>query len=163
MSDEANVSRQRYPEWIFFIIGMFFFFTLVGAIFAYIPTLQSDLQAFFLNFNMATVPNSNGLILPAPATPGLFTDVYWAAEVFCIAWGIFSIFTLGLRTAAGSAPWRKAETISGMFWWFGASYLISIFLTASTTLIGWFTFWTTIIMLFGGSLIMRGLVIAAFR
>ena len=163
MSDSINARRQKYPEWIFAIIGLFFFFTLVGAISTLIPALSSDLQTFILNFHMVTVPNSNGLTLPAPANPGLYTNIYTAGEIFCIAWGFFSIVSLALRTIAGSAPWRKAETISGMFWWFGASYLISTFLNAGTTMTAWFAFWAAIIMLIGGSLIIRGLVIAALR
>jgi hypothetical protein len=127
------------------------------------PTLVNDAQAFSASFHMVTVPNSSGLVFPAPANPGLYTTVYMAGEVFCIAWGVFSTFTLILRTVIGSAPWRKARSISGMFSWFGASYLIGTFLTVGTTLVTWFAFWAAIIMLIGGSLIIRGLATAALR
>jgi hypothetical protein len=50
-----------------------------------------------------------------------------------------------------------------MVWWFGAWLLISTFLTASATLTAWFLFWAAIIMLMGGSLIIRAIILAAIR
>jgi hypothetical protein len=162
MSQNTEDSRPRFPNWIFPVVGIFFFFTLAGSIATLMPTLSNDFQIFFMNFTLATVPNT-GLTLPAPSTPGLHTNIYTAGAMFCLGWGFFAIAMLVVRIIARSPPWKTAEEFSSMVWWFGAWFLLTTFLTASATVTAWFTFWAAIVMLIGASLIIRGIVIAAIR
>jgi membrane protein YdbS with pleckstrin-like domain len=61
-----------------------------------------------------------------------------------------------LRFVVDSPFSKKAETVSNLVFWLGASYLISTFLIETTT---WFVFWAAIIMLSGVSLIVRAVVL----
>jgi hypothetical protein len=162
LSQDRVDSRPRFPEWIFPIVGVFFFFTLVGSISQIIPGLYSDLQAFFLNFRLVSVPNT-GITMPAPADPAMHIAVYGAAAIFCLAWGFYAIVMLILRLIARSPPRRTAQEFSSMVWWFGAWFLIGAFLNASVTLVGYFAFWAAIIMLIGGSLMVRAIVLAIIK
>jgi hypothetical protein len=162
LSKSAEDSRPRFPNWIFTVVGIFFFFTLVGSISAFLPGLSNDLQIFFSNFALATVPNT-GIMAPAPSNPGISLTVYTAAGLFCLGWGIFAIAMLVVRVIARSPPWKTAEEFSSMVWWFGAWLLISTFLNASATVTTWFLFWAAIVMLIGGSLIVRAIILAIIR
>ncbi|WXG44671.1 MAG: hypothetical protein WED04_11670 [Promethearchaeati archaeon SRVP18_Atabeyarchaeia-1] len=162
MSQTDQTPRPRFPEWIFAVVGLFFFFTLASTIFSTLPTLSSDLQTFFLNFTLAIVPNTD-MKLPAPSNPGLYTNIYAAGGLFCLGWGFFAILMLVVRVIARSPPWKTAEEFSSMVWWFGAWYLVGVLLTATATLTTWFLFWAAIVMLLGGSLIIRAIILAALR
>jgi hypothetical protein len=48
-----------------------------------------------------------------------------------------------------------------IIWWFGAYYLVTLFLNVWTTLTLWFAFWGALFMLLGAELIIRGLILAA--
>jgi hypothetical protein len=90
-----------------------------------------------------------------------------AAERFCFIWGVFQIVILVLRLVLRSHVDKVAETVSNMVYWFGSGVLVRMFLLefvrfpSVTGVTRWFVFWAAIIMLFGVTLIIRGIIRAA--
>jgi hypothetical protein len=158
LSESFKFSSFKFRESIFSAISAGFFFILVGAIFVTAPNLFDNFIAFFGDFEIVSVPNTENLLLPAPVSPSTHSDVYSAVTKFSLIWGLYQIVILALRFIAYSPLSKKAETTSNIIFWLGASYLINTLLIETTT---WFVFWTTIIMLAGVSMIGRAVILAA--
>jgi hypothetical protein len=165
---EGFVFSRRHREGLIAGISAGFFFIVAGALFVIMPTLFDRIVTFLNSFDIVTIPNL-GIPWPAPAQPFLSSHltVYLAAERFSFIWGVFEIVLLVLRIVLRSNIEKIAETASNMLYWFGSGVLIRMFLLESVrfpTVAGltrWFAFWAAIIMLFGVSLIIRGIIRAA--
>jgi len=161
LSESYEEFPKRPPrEGLFGAISAGFFFLLVGAIFVITPSLFERIFDFFGNFEVVSVPNT-GISLLAPTRPWAHSIVYRATEQFCFAFGFFQIVILALRFIARSPVGKKAETSGNVVFWLGAGYLISLFLTQTTTWEDWFAFWSAIIILLGSTLIVRAIILAA--
>ena len=159
LNESAESFIRGHREGLLSALSAGFFFILVGAIFVITPELFDNFQDFFRNFDILRVPNTD-IHLPAPENPGIHSGVYSTAIQFSFIWGLFQIVILALRFIARSPLSKKAETVSNLFFWLGASYLISTFLNETTTVETWFVFWTAVIMLIGVSLIIRAIILA---
>jgi len=157
---------HKHGEGLFSAISAGFFLVLVGAIFMTTPNLFDRIIDFFSDFYLARVPNL-GIRLPAPEFPRVHLVVYRAVAQFCFIWGLFQIVILALRFVVRSPLSKKAETVSNLFFWFGAGFLTRAFLIETTSwafltaMTRWFAFWSGIIMLIGVSLIIRAIILAA--
>jgi hypothetical protein len=160
LSEPRETHRPLMHEGLFIAVIIIFFFSLVSWFFATTPNLGNDISAFFKGFALVQVPNTTYL-LPAPATPGAYPTIFVVAAQWCLIWGGFEIFLLILRFGVRSSSWRKVETFTTIIWWFGAYYLINMFLGSATTLVLWFAFWGAIITLLGAQLVIRGIILAA--
>jgi len=168
LSESFERSSSRYQEGLISAISAGFFFVLVGAIFITTPNLFGKILDFFQDdWGLVRVPNLGSVFLPAPAHPLTHRVVYRAVEQFSLIWGLFQIVILALRFFARS-PWgKRAETVSNIVFWLGASFLIRTFLIETIRLpllsevARWFVFWSGIIMLIGVSLIIRAIILAA--
>lgn len=160
MGENTEEKTLKRLEAYFSIASIGFLLILLGAIFASTSNLYDDIIAFFKDFTIVEVPNTQ-ILLPAPANPQTHLTVYSAAGTFCLIWGIYEIAILIARFFIRSTTNKKAETLANIIFWLGASYIIKEFLNATTTTTMWFTFWTLIITLLGVSLIVRGLILAA--
>ena len=159
LNENSKGFSRRYKEGLFSAISAGFFFILIGAIFVTTPNLFDKIIDLFRDFDIVRVPNME-ILLPAPASPGTHSLVYSAVTEFSFVWGLFQIVILALRFIAHSPLSKKAETVSGLVFWLGASFLISTFLNETTTVITWFVFWAAIMMLIGLSLIIRAIILA---
>lgn len=157
----VNGSRQ-YNESFVSAFSFGVFLILLGAIFIATPNFFDKLSAFFMDFDIVQVSNT-GIYFPAPKNPANHTTVYSAASQFCLAWGIFLIALLCFRIFAHSPLHKKAENFSDIVVWLGGAVLITSFLNEGTTASVWFAFWASVITLIGVSLIVRALILAAFR
>jgi hypothetical protein len=153
---------QRYKESFVSAFSIGVFLILLGAIFIATPNFFDKLSAFFMDFDIVQVSNI-GIYFPAPKNPASHTAVYLAASQFCLAWGIFLIALLCFRVFAHSPLNKKAENFSDIVVWLGDAVLITSFLNEKTTASAWFAFWALVITLIGVSLIVRALILAAFR
>jgi len=166
MTEQSYWRRRGYREGIISAISAGFFFILVGAIFIMTPDLFSRIIAFIEDFAIVQVPNT-AIYFFAPARPLLIghITVYRAIREFSLVWAIFQIVVLIIRAAARSTLGKIAETGSNIGFWFGATYLIGIFLiertwlTSSSELTVWFAFWAAIIMLAGLTMIIRAIIL----
>lgn len=162
MNESSKVFQPRYREALFSAFSAGFFFILVGTLFATMPNLFDNILTFFHDFDIVSVPNTE-ISLPAPKSPSDHLVVYSAVGQFSLMWGLFEIVILALRFFARSPLSKKAETVSNLVFWLGASYLIGTFLNETTTATTWFAFWAVIITLIGVSLIVRAIILAAVR
>lgn len=154
---------RRYGNGLIGAISAGFLFIIVGLIFLRTPSLVTDVWDFFTDFKAVEVPNLENIFLPAPASPQAHASVYLAAGQFSLIWGFFQIAILALRLFFGSPLDKKAQTVLDIVFSLGASYLINMFLNELTTTELWFTFWSTILMLIGTTLIIRGAILAALQ
>lgn len=165
---EGFVFSRRHREGLIAGISAGFFFIVAGALFIIMttPPLFDGIVAFFNNFDLVTIPNL-GIPWPAPTSPFTHSVVYLAAERFCFIWGVFEIVILVIRLVLRSNIDKISETVSNIVYWFGAGVLVRMFLLefvrfpTVTGLTRWFVYWAAIIMLFGVTLIIRGIIRAA--
>ncbi len=145
-----------------------FFFVIVGALFVITPNLFDRIVAFINDWDVVTIPHFGipWLAPLHPFSPGNQT-VYLAAERFSFIWGVFQIVILVLRLVLRSTVEKISETVGNMVYWFGSGFLIRLFLLEFVRfptvggLTRWFVFWAAIIMLFGVTLVIRGIIRAA--
>lgn len=161
-------SSRGYGEGLFSAVSAGVFFVLIGAIFVYSfavldVNLFSEIVAFAQGFGLVSVPNTPIVRFPAPRFPSAHLPIYVAAGQFSLFWGIYQVAILAVRFVARSPVTRKAETASNVIYWFGASYLLSLFLTETVTRSAWFEFWAAILILVGVSLVVRAIILAVAR
>lgn len=135
---------------------------LAGFIFLATPNIIDNVSEFFRNMNATQVPNTN-VILPAPLDPSAHIEIYSAAALFALVWGIFQVALLAMRFYVHSPVGKKADTAGDALFWLGTYYLITMVLTETATIATWFAFWSEIIMLIGFSLIIRAVILASMR
>lgn len=158
MSKSKEMHHQN-QERLITAISIGFLLLLLGTLFIINTDLFGSILDFFKNFELVEVPNTN-IALPAPEFPRLHLTVYQAAGQFGIALAVFQVFILALRFFVPSSWEKKSETVGNVVYWAGTSYLIQLFLIETTK---WFTFWSTIIILVGVSIIARAIVTAVAR
>lgn len=157
--DKSKETPRQYQEGIFTAISIGFFLLLVGTLFVINPNLFGSIIDFFKDFGLVDVPNTS-IVLPAPESLQLHLTVYQAAGQFSIALGVFQVVILALRFIIPSSWEKRSETVGSFVYWVGASFLIQSFLIDSMQ---WFTFWSTILILAGVSIIARAAVMAVSR
>ena len=154
-------SRNRGPgESIVSAISVGAVFILIGLVFvlALPNSLWDQTIAFFRNFTSRQVPGI-GITLPAPINPGGHAVFYTAVFQFSLGLAFLQILVLALRIGFGSRIHKIAETVGNLVFWFGASYLVNMYLNSSTTLNIWFAFWATILIVLGLSIVARAAVL----
>jgi hypothetical protein len=139
------------------------FFIILGLVFVLTPGIyqattnfSNDLTTTAYDFGSSTAH------LPAPAHPADHMVFYSAVITFFFAVGILEIIILALRLAVHSPVRRIAQTVGDSVFWLGAAFAGYILLL-SGTLMGWWQFWSVIIMLIGLSLIARFFVYFAAK
>lgn len=164
MNVNAQTRTHKIREGLISAISVGAAFILIGMVFvlAQPNSLWESIVAFFSDFTLRQVP-STGISLPAPANPAAHAVVYTAAFQFCIGLGILQILLLAIRLAVRSPIGKTAETVGNLVYWFGAAYLITIYLSDAPNITQWFMFWAAIIIMLGLSFIARAFVLLAKR
>jgi hypothetical protein len=134
------------------------FFIAVGVVFGLTPGIGAAIEGFFSDLTGVTYPALYGsIVLPAPANPAAHQLLYEAVFNFMVAIGVLQIVILIARLLVRSPIKRIAETAGNLIWWVGGSVVAYVYLLAGT-LSGWFTFWPSLIILAGISLIVQGAI-----
>jgi hypothetical protein len=157
--------RSRGPgESIISAVSVGTVFILIGLVFvlALPESLWDSTWAFFGNLRLESVPGI-GIILPAPANPGNHEVFYTAVAQFSLGIAFLQILVIALRIAWHSRISRITESFGNLVFWFGASYLVPIFLNTSTTRSLWFAFWAGILIVIGLSIVARATVLMIKR
>jgi hypothetical protein len=159
----AQRRKHRTGESLISAISVGAAFILIGVIFLAQPgSLWDSIVGFFSNITLRSVPNV-GISLPAPANPAAHAMLYSAVFQFCIGIGILQIILLALRLVIRSPISKTAENVGNLVYWFGAAYLITIYLNDASNIAQWFMFWAGILLMLGLSLIARALVLLTKR
>jgi len=115
---------------------------------------------FSQSFEVVRVAETQ-VYLPAPKIPSAYVAIYQAVGLFSLLWAFFEIAMLIVRISAGSPLRRKVDGASNVAFWLGAYYLIGVFLDETVTTTRWFAFWVAIVVLIGGTLLVRAVIWAA--
>jgi hypothetical protein len=152
--------ENRHQEGLITALAFGGFFIIIGMLFVLTPNLWQNINAFFDHLTTATFPyGSPGSTISfvAPANPAAHQALYTSALQFDVAIGILQIVILILRIRIRSQTRRIAETIGNTVFWLGAAFMVNTFLLLGT-LIGWFEYWSALIVIAGVSMIARALV-----
>jgi hypothetical protein len=162
LNEDFQVYETLHSERLLTAISWGFFFILVGVIFLSRPNLYSSLQTFFSSdlWTNTRIRDTN-VYVPVPLNPGLHFEVYDALWELCVLWGFFQVFMLAFRLIVHSSLRRTARTLSNAFFWLAAAYFTNIYLNGATTRQVWLTYWATIVILIGVTLLIRAAVLVA--
>ena len=130
------------------LLSFGFFLALLGTIWAAHPNFTEKVINFFRDFHLESV--SGNVVFPAPRNLYSHIEVYTAAIQFCYAFGLFNIAILVLRFLLRDSPGRKAETFSGVVFWFAVGYFLNMLASGSLT---WFSFLGGLIVSVGLSIV----------
>jgi hypothetical protein len=134
------------------------FLIILGAVFSLTPGIPQKTISFFSDFTTQSSPFAAGtIVLPVPAHPSAHMDFYGALINFMIGIAVLQVVILALRLWAHSYLGRIAETVGNLVFWAGGAVVANVYLL-SGTLTGWFTFWASLIIIVGVSLIVRGII-----
>ncbi len=159
--------RREHGEGVITAIAVGGAFIIIGMLFLVTPDLGGKISAFFGDITSRSFyfPGSTTsmISLPVPANPASHSILFMAIAQFCIGVGILQILILALRAAVRSRIGRIAETVGNLIFWFGAAYLVTVFLNSATTYREWFAFWSSLLILIGVTIIVRGTILFAKR
>ena len=164
MNVNAQTRTYKAKEGIYSAISIGAVLILIGIVYALAQpsSLWDSIITFFSNLTTRSVPGT-GISLPAPANPAAHAVLYTAAFQFCIGLGILQVILLVLRLAGRSSIGKTAETVGTLVYWFGAAYLITIYLSDAPNITQWFMFWAGILIMLGLSFIARAFVLLTKR
>jgi len=133
--------RRRDTGWIG-ILSFGLFVLALGFVWMLTPNSYDEVVSFIKDFHLKNV--TAHIVLPAPSNnhPLLYT----ALMQLCIAVGIIEIVILSLQFAFHETLDKKADTIGGIGFWFGAAFFLNMLANGA---LSWFGFIATIIVCVG--------------
>lgn len=158
-----NNQSRRDKEWswhegLITALAVGGFLIILGATFGLTPGIPEKTVAFFSDITAVTYPAINGnIILPAPGTPAAHLDVYGATINFMVGIAVLQVAILALRFWFHSRVYRIAETVGNLVFWMVSAVMAYVFLLQGT-LAGWFSFWASLLIVVGISLVVRGII-----
>jgi hypothetical protein len=133
--------RRRDIRWIGTLsIGLFVL--AAGFVWMLTPNSYDELVGFVNDFGLKNV--TEHIAFPAPRNNHLV--LYSALMQLCIAVGIIQIGILSLRFAFHDSLDKKADTIGGLGFWFGAALFLNMLANGA---LSWFGFIASIIVCVG--------------
>jgi len=154
MSDTTH-RKWVWPEGLITAVAIGGFLVILGSMFGLTPKLPQNIVLFFTDLTVVPYPStSSQFFLPAPANPAEHLDVFSAASSFAVGMSILQVITLALRLNFKSPINKSAETLGNLFFWVCSIIAVNFFLL-SGTVNGWFTFWASIFIFAGGSLLIQ--------
>lgn len=164
MNLNAQTRAYGLSEGVISAISVGAVFILIGMVFvlAQPNSLWDSIVNFFTSFTIRSVPGTD-IYLPAPLNTAVHGVLYNASFQFCVGLGILQILLLMIRLAVRSPVVKTAETVGNLVFWFGAAYLILLFLSAMPSLTQWFMFWASLLIMLGLSFFARAMVLLTRR
>jgi len=98
------------------------FLMLLGTIWTATPNLTEDVRNFVEPKNWQLENVTENIAFPEPQ--GSYDVLFTAAMQFCFIFGVLQIAILVLRFAFHESINRKAETVSGIAFWFSISFFL---------------------------------------
>jgi hypothetical protein len=116
------------------LLSVGLFLMLLGTIWIITPNLTSDVIAFVnpKNWHLKNVTGNIAFPEPNDSHPILYT----ATMQFSFVFGVLQIVILVLRFAFRESIDRKAETVSGIAFWFSISFFLHMLTIESITMFG---------------------------
>lgn len=146
--------RRRDTGWIGTLsVGLFVL--AVGFVWMLTPNSYDEVVGFVKDFELKNVTEHVRLPAPRSNHPVLYT----ALMQLCIAVGIIQIVILSLRFAFHESLDKKADTVGGLGFWFGAAFFLNMLANGA---LSWFGFIASIIVCVG-LLVMLSNIVKLFR
>ena len=147
-----EVSRYLKIFQVYIISNLFFalFFIIVPNYYTLVSNFLEDF------FTLKPYPGIANIHLPYPS--GNHDVVYETVMRFCLIFGVFQFFVLGLRFFFKSAISKVAETASNIVTWVGGAYMFNLLHLRATN---WIPFLGGMIAFLGLSLLVRSLIVLA--
>ncbi len=136
------------------LVSFAFFLIALGAIFATVPGLSTKVVEFFQSFRVEEVYPGTSFVAPT----GNQTAFYGAAYTFSIIIGVSQVIVLGARFLVRDTAGRKADSFTGITFWFGAAWG---FYSLAAGSLDWFVFLGWVVILAGISITLRSAVALA--
>lgn len=134
------------------------FLIILGVVFGLTPGIPGAIGDFFGDLTGVSYPAINGsIVLPGPAHPAEHLAFFGAVFNFMVGIAVLQIVILAMRLYVRSPISKTAEAIGNLVFWAAGAVMANIFLLTGT-LNGWFTFWPTLIIFAGVSLITQSLI-----
>jgi hypothetical protein len=138
-------------------------FIVLGLIIISTPGILEKTDALFSDVTWISFPfGSSTVMLPAPANPAAHIDLFMAVMSFILAVAVLQVIILSVRLVLRSPIRRIAETLGNLIFWVGASVVANVLLLGGTV-VGWFQFWSWLIVLAGVGLVARFFVLFATK
>ena len=151
-----NLSDKRENRDILDLVTFGLFLLLIGVMLIVTPDLLDRGYDFFLDLELRGLyPN---IYLPAPKSD--HTILFTALSQFCFVFAILHVPILVARFILKDPADKKAGTISGLIFWFGAAWIINQFIIME---INWFTFLGYLIALIGACIVIRNAIFLVTR
>jgi hypothetical protein len=153
--DENDKRHLEGTNWLS-LVSFGLFLILLGTIWVATPNLTEDVGAFVDPENWRLENITENIAFPEPK--GSHPILYTAAMQFCFIFGALQIAILFLRFVFHESINKKAETVSGIAFWFSASFFLH-------TLVNGLAFLGFIggIIISGGLALLAGSVVKLFR
>ena len=128
---------------------------IIAIIYLTTPKILGAINTFFHDFQLVQIFDDFKWFAPSTTHP----VVYGAAQKFCYLFGVVQIGILALKFAKRALIQAKAETASGIVFWFGLGYILGLLEQAG---LSWASFLAYLIILVGASIIMRSVILLFF-
>ena len=112
------------------LLSLGLFLILLGTIWTATPNLTEDVRAFVDPKNWRLVNVTENIAFPEPK--GSHPTLYTATMQFCFIFGVLQIAILFLRFAFHESINKKAETVSGIAFWFSISFFLHMLVNGLT-------------------------------
>jgi len=145
------VEKTRGRTDLLGLVSFAFFLIVIGILFATVPDLSTKVVEFFQSIHMRPVYPGITFIEPT----GNQSVVYGAAYTFSVIFGISQIIVLVARFLIKDTAGRKADSLTGIIFWFGVAYGFNSLAAGS---LDWFIFLGWIVVLIGISITVRSIV-----
>jgi hypothetical protein len=118
---ESVKKRSEGTNWLG-LLSFGLFLILLGTIWTATPNLTEEVRAFVdpKNWRLENVTENIAFLEPQ----GSYDVLYTAAMQFCFIFGVLQIAILVLRFVFRESTNRKAETVSGIAFWFSISFFL---------------------------------------
>ena len=157
MTKHSNKANPWY-EGLITALSIGGFLIVLGSVFGFTPGILQKISDFFRDLSGQTYPFADGtLVLPAPANPAQHIDLFGTVFNFMVGIAVLQLVILVVRLLVHSRISKIAETVGDLIFWAGGAVTANVYLL-SGTLTGWFTFWASLIIILGVSLIVRGII-----
>jgi len=133
------------------VLSFGFFLLLIGAIWIVTPSFTEEVTDFINDFHLVKISENVSLPAPAHSHPVVFT----AVMQFCFIFGALQVIILGLRFVFHESLNKKADTVSGIAFWFSAGYFSNMLANEA---MGWFGFLAGLIICFGLAIVISSVV-----
>jgi hypothetical protein len=152
---ESAKKRLEGTNW-FGLLSFGLFLILLGAIWMTTPNLTEDVKAFVDSNNWHLENITENIAFPEPNDS--HSILYTAAMQFSFIFGVLQIGILALRFAFHDSINKKAETVSGITFWFSISYFLNMLVNG----LSFFGFISGLVIS-GGLAIVTSSVVKLFR